>query len=406
MAKTLVTASDLRGLSKLGFSAALGVTDLVEQMHATVARRPLPFGAAISGPADGVAGAVFKSVRGGMRIAGAGVDILLKAFETADRGESSRGRDIALAALNGVIGDRLVATGNPLALAMRLRSQGRTLDLDRAALVTALPNASGRIVVLVHGLCLSDLQWRRKEHDHGAAVADDLGYTPLHLFYNSGLHISENGRAFADLLQSLIREWPAPVEDLVIVGHSMGGLVARSACVYGERAGHAWRRMLRKLVFLGAPHHGAPLERIGAWVDHSVVSIPYTAPFSRLGRTRSAGVTDLRHGSILDEDWQGRDRFARDGVPPSAAPLPSGVACYALAGTMAKSPGGVADRMIGDTLVPVMSALGEHRDPRRSLAIPAARRKIVGGVSHLDLLSSVEVYATIRAWLGADESGE
>jgi pimeloyl-ACP methyl ester carboxylesterase len=156
-----------------------------------------------------------------------------------------------LAALNGVLGDHLADTANPLALKMQFRLRNMP------------QNSGGRIVVLIHGLCMSDLQWTRRDHDHGAALARDFGYTPVYLSYNSGLHISTNGRALAESLEALITQWPAPVEDFVIIGHSMGGLVARSACHYGEEADHLWRRKLRKLVFLGTPHHGAPLERIG-----------------------------------------------------------------------------------------------------------------------------------------------
>jgi len=110
---------------------------------------------------------------------------------------------------------------------------------------------------------LNDRHWHRDGHDHGAALARDLGYTPLYLHYNTGLHISTNGRAFADLLQMLVAEWPAPLEELVIIGHSMGGLVSRSACYYGAFNGHDWLRHLRKLIFLGTPHHGTPMERTG-----------------------------------------------------------------------------------------------------------------------------------------------
>ena len=114
---------------------------------------------------------------------------------------------------------------------------------------------------------MNDLQWKRKGHDHGAALARDLAYTPVYLHYNSGLHISTNGRAFAELLEALVRLWPVPLTELVLIGHSMGGLVARSACHYGALARHEWLRRLDKLVFLGTPHHGAPLERGGNWVD-------------------------------------------------------------------------------------------------------------------------------------------
>jgi hypothetical protein len=179
----------------------------------------------------------------------------------------------------------------------------------------------------------------------------------------------------------------------------MGGLVARSACLYGEAAGHSWRGKLRKLIFLGTPHHGAPLERVGNWVDVVVGKTPYAAAFGRFGKIRSAGVTDLRYGNLLDEDWQGRDRFAREPDPRRPVPLPENVACYAIAATTATSPGALKDRLLGDGLVPVMSALGRHKDPARDLKFPADRQWIARETGHLDLLSRRDVYERIAGWV-------
>ena len=105
-------------------------------------------------------------------------------------------------------------------------------------------------------------------------LADQLGYTAVHLHYNSGRHISINGREFAKQLETLLREWPVPVEELTILGHSLGGLLARSACHYGAQAGHGWLQSLKNIVFLGTPHHGAPLERGGNWLQVSVARSP------------------------------------------------------------------------------------------------------------------------------------
>ena len=225
---------------------------------------------------------------------------------------SSAEREALQAAANGVLGDHLAASANPLAIPMRLRRDGQPLDLTTPALAAALPQPTGKILVLAHGLCMNDRQWRRKGHDHGAALAADAGFTPVYLHYNSGLHVSTNGRAFAGQLEALLGAWPVPVDELVIIGHSMGGLLARSACYYGELAGHAWPRHLRKIVFLGTPHHGTAFERGGNWVTVALGVSRYTAAFARLGKIRSAGITDLRYGSFLDEDWEDRDRFARD----------------------------------------------------------------------------------------------
>ena len=312
--------SDLLGLGRLAADAADGVTALVEEMHGSILDTPglAPFAQTVTG---GVTRLVYGGVRGAFRLTGKGsAPARRSSAPNAENLPTSRGREIALAVLNGMVGDHLADTGNPLALDMRFRRDGKALTLEREALARAFPEATAKLVVLVHGLCMSDLQWTRRNHDHGAALARDLGYTPVALSYNSGLHLSTNGRAFADALEALVAAWPAKIEDFVIIGHSMGGLVARSACLHGEVAGHAWRRKLKKLVFLGTPLHGAPLERGGNWVDVILGKTPYAAAFGRLGKMRSTGVTDLRYGALVDEDWRGRDRFARE--PDRAARFP------------------------------------------------------------------------------------
>ncbi|QNM98634.1 esterase/lipase family protein [Chitinimonas koreensis] len=391
--------TDLRGAVRLGTDAVTGVVDLVEALHHTIVRLPGRAGA-MPGRTGGLTGLVYRSVRGVTRLVGGGVDAVLGRLAPlpGDDGNSAA-REAVLAAINGVLGDHLAASGNPLAIPMQLRSEGRALPLQAAALAAALPDAGGRLLVLLHGLCMNDLQWRRQGHDHGAELARELGWTPVYLHYNSGLHISANGRACAEQLEALLAAWPVPIERFAIVGHSMGGLVARSACHHAELAGLAWRWQLQQMVFLGSPHHGAPLERGGNWIDILLGASAYSAPFSRLGKIRSAGITDLRHGNLQDEDWAGRDRFARMGDRRLPLPLPDGVACYAIAASTARRPGSLGERLIGDGLVPLASALGRHDDPRFDLAFPAARQWVGYGLNHLDLLSDREVYECLRRWL-------
>ena len=307
-----------------------------------------------------------------------------------------------LAGLNGVHGDFLAASHNPLAIQMSLRSGGRSLVLERDALAAAFPAASSRVVVLSHGLCMNDRQWQRRGHDHGAALANDLGYTPVYLHYNSGLHISSNGRACADLLERLADQWPQPLDELVIIGHSMGGLVARSAVHYGVQAGHAWPRRLRRIIFLGTPHHGSPWEQIGAWLGKIPTGSRYMAPFGRLARMRSAGITDLRYGSLVDEDWAGGDRFAHGPDLRADVPLPKDVECCVVAGSLGAAGtlrGAAKGALLGDGLVTVDSALGIHADPSRSLLVGEDCRWVGYNLGHLDLLGSREVYEQIRTWL-------
>jgi hypothetical protein len=397
-AEAAAQARALRGAAKLAFEATTGLTDLVEAVHARVASLP-----GLPGPADGrtrgITGLVYKTIRGVTRAVGGSVDAVLPVLApllapATSPGLPSPEREAVLAALNGVLGDYLARTANPLAIRMALRRDGRALVVHRDALAAALPDAGERILVLVHGLCMNDLQWRRDGHEHGAALAASLGFTPLHLHYNSGLHVSTNGRAFANLLEQLLAQWPRPVARFAIVGHSMGGLVARSALHYGRAAGQHWVDRLDDLACLGTPHHGAPLERAGQGVDVLLSATPYAGPFGRLAKLRSAGITDLRHGNVVDEDWLGADRFDSATDRRQPVPLPAGPRCFALAGTLAG-----AGKALGDGLVPVASALGKHRLARRTLRFAPMHQRIVADTNHMQLLSSHAVLDQLRDWL-------
>jgi pimeloyl-ACP methyl ester carboxylesterase len=401
MARTPV--DDLRGATRLAVDATRGVTDLVEAMHHDIGGGPNVLGRPLEGPTRLLTRPVYGSIRGVTRLVGAGIDVALAQLARLlapllAEGAPGLEREAVIAALNGVLGDYLAQTGNPLAIEMQLRHGGRPLELEPEALRLALPQATGKLVVLVHGSCRNDRQWTRQGHDHGAALARDLGFTPVYLHYNSGLHISANGREFAELLERLVAAWPGPLDELVIVAHSMGGLVARSACYFGETAAHAWRSKLRKLVCLGSPHHGAPLERGGHWVDRVLGASRYSAPLARLGKIRSAGVTDLRFGNVLDEHWAGHDRFGHAGDLRGELELPDGVQCYAIAATKTRRTGG---KLSGDGLVPVDSALGRHAKRELTLGFPEEHQWIAYAMGHLDLLSRAEVYEKIRSWLSS-----
>jgi len=396
-----IQSSDLRGAVRLATDATAGLADLVEAMHERIARIPGLGTPKLDGRTGGISGLVYQTIRGVTRVVGGSIDALLGLLAPAlAQDDSTPEREAIVAALNGVLGDYLAASANPLATAMTIRHEGRALTLERTALAERLPKASGQLLVLLHGLCMGDRQWTREGHDHGAALARDLGFTPVYLHYNSGLHVSINGHALAGLLDRLVDQWPQPLQRLVLLGHSMGGLLARSALHYGAQAGQRWPSRVDDLVCLGTPHHGAPLERAGHWVDIVLGSTPYAAPFARLGKVRSAGITDLRHGNLLDEDWVGRDRFARGADRRQPLPLPESVRCFALAASLGAQGGDLKERLLGDGLVPLDSALGRHRDAARTLAFAAERQWIGYGMNHLDLLSRAEVYAQLRQWLG------
>jgi hypothetical protein len=380
---------DLLGVTRLAADGTAALAALVEHAHRDIRHGPT----AVAAPMGGVPGLVYRAVRGtadlvGRGLAAASRDARGAAPLHAPDGVAAARRDALLAALNGVAGDHLAATGNPLAISMRLLVGGR--DAGEAPLP-----ANGRLLVLVHGLCLGPRQWRRRGHDHGEALARDLGVAAVYLEYNTGLHVSTNGRAFADALEALLGRWPVPVEELTVVAHSMGGLVTRSACHAAAARGHRWPGALRRVVCLGTPHHGAPLERGGHRASTCLDALPYAAAYARMGRVRSAGITDLRHGNVLDADWAGADRFAPAGDRRTPAPLPAGVEWHAFAAEVGGH-GGVLGAAVGDGLVPVASALGDHPDPAFDLGLPADRRWLGRGMHHLELLDRPEVYAELR----------
>jgi pimeloyl-ACP methyl ester carboxylesterase len=408
------TPNGLRGTSRVVIDAVEGVTNIVEQMHGTILRAAPLLGRETEGRTRGVTGLVYRNVRGVTRVVGKALDMALAKLSPLISSRAMQSKQLPQieslrAVLNGVVGDYLAATRNPLAIPMQFRVNGQPLLLQRTALAEQFPHNGGRLVVLVHGLCMNDLLWERDSHDHGVSLAVDLGVTPIYLHYNTGLHIAENGRAFAAQMASLVAAWPVPVREIVFLCHSMGGLVARSACAVAGAENQPWLGYLKKIIFLGAPHHGARLERLGKWVDKGLMISPYSAPFATLGKVRSAGITDLGHARLTREDVENAvenatENAPRRGASPAKMRLPKGVKCYAIAASTARKPDGAEHAVQGDGLVQVDSALGRHRDRARALGIPRARQKIFYTTNHFALLSSADVYRYIRRILAARSS--
>lgn len=373
-----VKGSDIGGLSRLAVAATLAVTDLVESVHHTIARRTAPLGTPPDGRTGGITGLVYASVRGATRGVGTLLDLALTPLAAWRAQAPSAGeRDTWIAALNGVMGDRLAAENNPLALDMQLT---RAMRPWRDSLGAGTPG--GRLLVLVHGLCMHPGQWRRDDHDHGVALAREFGLDILHLHYNTGLDIAGNGRQFSAQLDALVAGWPVPVTALHLLGHSMGGLVIRAACRTAASDGARWLPLLRSLAFLGTPHRGSPIERAGQWLQSLLAHSPYTLPFTALGGLRSAGIQDLRHGSL-----------GGDAQPP----LPRGVLALAVAGCGGATGTSLRERLLGDGLVPVRSALGRAAGASQPDLFTARQQELLPGVDHFGLLDA-PVYEVLRAF--------
>lgn len=290
-----------------------------------------------------------------------------------------------VSALNGALGDHLERSANPLALDLRFCLDGRPLALRPDALQAALPQPA-RLVLFVHGLGMNDRQWRRPGGaDFPVQLRADLGCDTLALRYNTGRSIACNGAELSWRLQQLLDAHPAPPRDLVLLGHSMGGLVCRSALAQAQAQGLDWPRRVSALICLGSPHGGAPLERYGEALARQLRRSRYTRAFARLADARSAGVKDLRDGRCLP--------------PGLAAPSDPGVPCFLVAAALGPAADDARTRLLGDGVVPLDSALGRHADAARSLRVAASRRRVFYGTGHLDLLAHAGVYAQVRDWL-------
>ena len=388
---TRLHPADVLGFSRLASEATAGMVGLVEAMHGTIAGNILPERPRKRSSPTRRLPSMAPCVPSPAWRATASTALLSQVDSRAGKKPSTSQREALLAALNGILGDHLAATQNPLAIPMRLRRRGRPLRLEKERLAAAIPQPRSKLLVLIHGLCMNDSQWRRQRHNHGAALAADLGWTPVYLHYNSGLHVSTNGRALAALFETLVAQWPSPVSELAIIGHSSGGLLARSAHYYGTEARYRWPKYLRRLVFLGTPHQGSALERFGNWVHALLGLTQYSSPLTRIAAIRSAGITDLRYGNLLDEDWQGTDRFHHGGDRRHPFPLPKGVRCSALAASKGK-----IGQHFGDGLVSVDSALGRHANRGNAPLFAESNQWVGHGLNHWDLLSHPTVYRRIR----------
>lgn len=399
---TVQTGKTIRGVAHLAFDAVDQVTGIVEGMYRNISATPLPFGAEPEGPARGIAGLVHESIRrinGGVREVS---DLALEPLagyldELAPPGPQ---REAAVALVNGVCGDHLERAGNPLAIPLGFRVHRREdepLSIDDAYASAAF-EPSSRILVLAHGLCMNDRHWSWEGRDHGQMMAAH-GYTPLYLRYNSGRHISSNGRDLDAALERVVRDWPVPVESIAILAFSMGGLVTRAALHAADRAESTWRRYVDKVVYIGTPHHGAALERGGFRLQQFVSFSPYTAPLAALGRMRSDGITDLRHGNVVDDDWRHHDAHADAADHRVAVPLRAENEHYAIAATLSAETSRPMAGLRSDGLVHPASGTGRHENPVMRLAFPENHLRLIYERGHLGLLHDREVARCLRGWL-------
>jgi pimeloyl-ACP methyl ester carboxylesterase len=389
--------------------ALSAVSELVRGMHEGIAARPFDALGSAATPVrvihDAITGAVYGVLRGAIRLACRGGTAIC-ARSGADQGvsfESTAAGLIALAAINGVWGDHLHRRASAFAFGMTVRRGACDVALTPDGLATVFPDATARLVVFVHGLGETDQSWshfplggdRACRHSYGEQLQDELGYTPVFVRYNCGRHVSDNGRDLARALRNLVAHWPVKVVEIVLVGHSMGGLIARSACRYGEEDRDEWTHNVRRVVCLGTPHLGADLEKGLNVLGWALGRFRETRALGSFVNARSAGIKDLRYGSCSEEDWRDRDpdELLRDRC--HEVPFLPNVDYHFVAARIAEGPLG---SILGDLLVRVPSASGRSSRPRR-VAFAIDNGYEPNGLTHFDLLNDPAVYKQLRAWI-------
>ncbi len=397
-------AEELRELTRLGFEELRHAAGGVGRVHQAVADRAFgligPPGRPVRVAHDAISARVYGAVRGGTSVAGRAAVAALERRTPGDRAPLSAtpGGAFALAAVTGLIGDALEARGSALQAPMAVRVGGEIVAPERDALTGAFPAARPRLVVFLHGLMESEFSWRLGGRpSYGERLRADLGCTSVEVRYNTGRHVSASGRDLADLLAELVAAWPVEVEEVALVGHSMGGLVARSACHQAKARGDRWVERVRHVVSLGSPHLGAPLEQAVHVASAALHALPETRPLGAFLRRRSAGIRDLRQGSLVDEDWDGRDPEALRAAACAEVPLLDGVAHCFVTATVTRDPRHPLGRVLGDVLV--LQGSGSGRSRRRTIGFREEDGLHVGGITHFALLNHPDVYAQLLTWL-------
>lgn len=407
-------ANELSALLEVAGDAVdrLAITP-AQSLHRAVARRVFasvgPFGAPTRVVHDGISTVAYSAVRIAVSATTTAAAAAVRAAaggELRPLSASSRGRH-TVSAINALVGDVLEERGSDLAIEMSLRKAARDIPVTRAALRRAFPQATGRVAVFLHGLAENEEWWLRgsarrrgvESRSFGARLRADLGITPIDIRYNTGLHVSENGRMLDDLLEQLTLHWPVEVADLALVGHSMGGLVARSAYHAARRAQprRTWHRRLGNVVTLGSPHTGAPVEKALHAAAWALRRVPEAAPLGEVLDIRSAGIRDLRHGYLLADEWSTEDPARLIDDRRIAVPLLKGCTHTFITATITRDPKHPLGWIAGDLLVRSDSAAGRHR--KTSIPVPVESVVHLGPLTHFDLLDHPVVYTHVRAAL-------
>ncbi|MBF0120570.1 MAG: alpha/beta fold hydrolase [Desulfobacterales bacterium] len=308
-----------------------------------------------------------------------------------------------VAILNGVVGDYFKEQGSNLAIPMCFYHDKKPLLLTTESILRAHPKVSSKICIFIHGLCITERSWEFRKSmgtNYGSLLKEDLGCIPFYLRYNTGLHISENAKDFLNIMTELLKVYPVKVTEIILIGHSQGGLMIRSACHYGEAKNLDWIKLISRTILLGTPHLGAPFEKFGNALTYVLkrLKIPFLKPLADFINFRSAAIKDLRYGYTLDEEWQGRDPDALWQNHRQITPLLAGASHYIAAASLTKDVSHPICRCLGDIWVRIPSALCLTQGNSDHPNFLIRDKKIFYGINHYELARSREVYRQIKSW--------
>lgn len=352
-----------------------------QQLHEAIAGRVFGRLGAAALPAralhDGISTAVYAGVRVGVKSGARAGAAVAKARGTDPEIVSRTRRGSQLQSiLNGLVGHELAIEDDPLAVHLGLWHRGEPLAATTEAMESAMPDHTRSVAVFVHGLFETERSWSTgADEPYGELLRARAGWTPIHVRYNTGLPVVENGRKLSWLLEEVVANWPQRVDRIALVGHSMGALVARCAGREGERDDAAWRRRLTHVACLGAPNQGAPLEQVIHRAAGLLARLPEAAPLGAILDQRSAGVRDLREG--ID-----------------AGPLLENVHHLFLGATLTADPKHPVGLVLGDLLVREDSARGP-----RDVEVAVEDCIHIGGLNHFHLLNHKQVYEHLARFL-------
>lgn len=379
--------ADWRGLGYLIDLTTERVTTPVEGIHRAILDRWFRMAGPNIDPArrmaDGATASIYQSIRLGGTALGtavsAGAGLAGRYRKLRPLWETDKGRYVQ-SIFNGVWGDRFDEDSTSFSIELGLRDpDGNPVSTTVDALNSAFPEPKGRLVVMVHGFAETEKYWRHGELSSLTRQLEADGFSVLLLRYNTGRTIAANGSDLANLLDELRLAWPVPVTDIALVGHSMGGLVARSAVVAANDSGLRWAELSNNVVAIAAPHSGTPIEKAVAALSSSMGIARESRPLKTFLDQRSAGIQDLRYGIDASSDSLGSSKYR------------------VVAGAITTAPTNPTGRAFGDLVVRVKSATGSGR--RRK--VPSTGVLVVGGRNHADLAHDPEVVSQIRTWLNS-----